>query len=317
MAEEEVAPEAPETTEAPVEEAPDYQAMLADRDTAQADLEAKLARALSGSQQSERKALEASKRAQDLESKYKDADARMADLDAYRADPTKLWADGHLTREQLDDLNRRMLKGDLNASTSADKAAAQAQAEAERVRDELAALKQERDAEKASAGFKQDVSLVQDMISAEQGGYPLLATFDRASAVVQHIHGAAKESGEAPTRESVAAVLKMAEGTLRSDLIKALASEAGLSAALADDETKARIVKALEPAAGDVATEEEPAPVAATAEADGPSTLTPEQVAETGSRKRGRQTSEDEAREAAISIMRKSNQARRDRRGTA
>lgn len=282
-----------------------------DMDAVNSEWEAKLSRALGGAQKSDRRAIEAEQRIKELEEKYAGADDRLGALDGYKADPSKLWADGHLTREALEDLNKRYIDGTLSAPSAADLTAAEARKEAQAVRDEVKELKEARAAEQASAAFQSDLTAVRNVVTAEGSEYELVAAFDRTEQVTKQIHEQHRKTGQVDGH----AVLKAAEEALQADIIRAMNSDAGLRVALADEAVKAKILAALAPPGEgeETATEttehaqQDQTTGATTAARGGPSTLTQSQVAQAATRRRPDAVTSEQARQNAIAALKQFN----------
>lgn len=298
--------EAPAAVEGEAPEATPEAPPAPNMDAINAEWEAKLSRALGGAQKSDRRAIEAEQRIKDLETKYSGADERLSKLDAYSKDPGALWQDGVLTREALEDLNKRYINGDLSAPSAADLAAAEARKEAQAVRDEVKELKEARAAEQASAAFQSDLARVREVVTADDSEYELVAAFDRAEQVTKQIHEQHRKTGQADGH----AVLKAAEESLRADIVRAMSSTAGLRVALANEAVRAKIQAALMPSGdGDETATETTEPArpdqtrATAATEDGPSTLTHQQVAQPATRRRPDAVTAEQARQNAIALM--------------
>lgn len=215
-------------------------------DDIRAEYERKVQRALGDRKKLERAQVEKDRKIKELERKFDGIDPdEYKRLKAYVDDPSQLVRDGVLSAEKLVELNKGYLSGDLQASSEAEKLIQQQAQEMETLKAELEGLKGERTQEKQSVAFKNDVKQLESVLTAEDGGYPLLAALGAAEGITQQVYDYVQRTGETPSADEVHELLGQREQAIANDMLKCLQTPAGIEAVKSNDELKAALVEAL------------------------------------------------------------------------
>lgn len=289
--------EATPTPDAPSETAPQESAK-----PAAPDVDAKLARALTGAQKAEARALAAE---QQLAEARKTLEQVTALQDRLKKDPLSALKDAGWDYETL---TRKVISGEISATTAAQLAQEQTSTEVAGLKQMIDELKRERDEQRAQQVAAQEIDFVKKRISERAETSPLLNALPWAPTAARERFYSLRNQGQDVEFESVLADM---ESAANSDIRAILSSERAAKALFADKQIRETVIKAL--GLGDkrhAASEPraEPSKTDGRAPKDGPSTLVQDHAAEPSDRVVNRYDPK-RARQAAIAALQRRRSA--------
>jgi hypothetical protein len=293
------APEAAPVAEAaPVTEAPAGAAEApaeAKPTPAQSEAALALAKAQKAALQREREAYEAKQRAKQLEAKLKEAEEAASKYKTLN--PLDLLKERGLTYEQL---TQEIVEGKYKPPTAEQIAVESTKSEVQKLAEELAALKREREEATVRETRAREVDWAREQITAAAEKYPLLSAVKWGPAkAVEAFYEQVQKPGVQPDFEDVLSSLEQA---IAADADPIFASDAYLKRLLADQKQKERVlsllgIKQSQPA-------QQASTGAKTATANSPAAIPQVKAAEPGTRKTpSKSISPAQRRAAAIAAL--------------
>jgi hypothetical protein len=201
--------------------------------TPQEDVDLALAKARQAAMAKDREIYEAKQRAKDYEAKVKDFEAR----EQARKKLTPLEALAKEYGTTYEQLTQDIVAGKFKEISPEDLAQQSVKSEVDQIREELAAIKAERDRVVQEHQFEQTRVQLETELKQAAAVYPVLATVPWAA---KEILATAKSSGK--TIKECAEELEQAASR---DVLAIFNNEASLKALLKDDELKNRVLSAL------------------------------------------------------------------------